>query len=44
MLRNIEGISLIELDEKDIIRHELVTKVVQAFRKRDEERERDEQR
>ena len=44
MLRNVEGISLIELDEKDIIRHELVTKVVQAFRKRDEERERDEQR
>ena len=32
--------SVIELDEKDIIRHELVTRVVQAFRQRDEERER----
>ena len=41
MLRNVEGISVIELDEKDIIRHELVTRVVQAFRQRDEERERE---
>ncbi|MEO8069513.1 MAG: PhoH family protein [Flavobacteriales bacterium] len=41
MLRNVEGIAVIELDEKDIIRHELVTRVVQAFRERDEERERE---
>ena len=41
MLRNVDGISVIELDEKDIIRHELVTRVVQAFRERDEVRERE---
>jgi phosphate starvation-inducible PhoH-like protein len=32
MLRNIEGISVIELDEKDVIRHELVTRVLGAFK------------
>jgi phosphate starvation-inducible PhoH-like protein len=32
MLRNIEGITVIELDEKDVIRHELVTRVLGAFR------------
>ena len=32
MLRNIEGIAVIELDEKDVIRHELVTRVLGAFR------------
>ncbi|MFZ1687536.1 MAG: PhoH family protein [Flavobacteriales bacterium] len=41
MLRNVDGISVIELDEKDIIRHDLVTRVVQAFRERDEVRERE---
>jgi phosphate starvation-inducible protein PhoH and related proteins len=37
MLHKVEGISVVELDEKDIIRHELVTRVVQAFRAREEE-------
>jgi phosphate starvation-inducible PhoH-like protein len=36
MLRNIEGISVIELDEKDVIRHELVTRVLGAFKKLEE--------
>ncbi|MCB0794840.1 MAG: PhoH family protein [Flavobacteriales bacterium] len=31
MLKDVDGISVIELNEKDIIRHELVTKVIQAF-------------
>ena len=35
MLRNIEGITVIELDEKDVIRHELVTRVLCAFRELD---------
>ncbi|MDQ3101456.1 MAG: PhoH family protein, partial [Bacteroidota bacterium] len=32
MLRNVEGIHVIELDERDVIRHELVTRVLVAFR------------
>ncbi|MBK9177054.1 MAG: PhoH family protein [Flavobacteriales bacterium] len=32
MLRNVPGITVIELDEKDVIRHELVTRVLVAFR------------
>lgn len=32
MLRNVEGIGVVELDEKDVIRHELVVRVLQAFR------------
>ncbi|MEO8588791.1 MAG: PhoH family protein [Flavobacteriales bacterium] len=32
MLRNVEGIGVIELDEKDVIRHELVVKVLNAFK------------
>lgn len=31
-LRGVEGISIIDLDEKDVIRHELVTRVLAAFR------------
>lgn len=32
MLRGVPGIGIIELDEKDVIRHELVTRVLRAFR------------
>ncbi len=32
MLRNVEGITVIELTEQDVIRHELVTRVLGAFR------------
>ncbi|MCB9169173.1 MAG: PhoH family protein [Flavobacteriales bacterium] len=36
MLRSVEGIAVIELDEKDVIRHELVTRVLIAFREMEE--------
>ncbi len=36
MLRNVEGISVIELDERDVIRHELVTRVLHAFKDMEE--------
>ncbi|MBL7954124.1 MAG: PhoH family protein [Flavobacteriales bacterium] len=36
MLRSVEGVSVVELDEKDVIRHELVTKVLKAFREIEE--------
>ena len=32
MLRDVEGIGMVELDEKDVIRHALVVRVLQAFR------------
>lgn len=32
MLRDVEGITVVELDEKDVIRHELVIRVLGAFR------------
>lgn len=32
MLRGIEGIAVVDLDEKDVIRHELVTRVLGAFK------------
>ena len=32
MLKDVEGINVIELDEKDVIRHALVTKVLGAFK------------
>lgn len=31
-LRGVEGIAVIDLDEKDVIRHELVTRVIAAFK------------
>jgi phosphate starvation-inducible PhoH-like protein len=33
MLRDVPGIAVVELDEKDIIRHELVTRVLGAFKR-----------
>jgi len=35
ILRDIEGISVIELDRKDIVRHKLVTRIVNAYEKFD---------
>lgn len=32
MLRGVPGITIVELDEKDVIRHELVTRVLGAFK------------
>lgn len=39
MLRDVEGVNVIELDEKDVIRHELVIKVLKAFRALEERNE-----
>ena len=36
MLRHVPGITVVELDEKDIIRHELVTRVLGAFKEHEE--------
>jgi phosphate starvation-inducible PhoH-like protein len=36
MLRDVEGVSVVELDEKDVIRHALVIKVLKAFREMEE--------
>ena len=33
MLRKIKGIAVVEFDKKDIVRHELVGRIVQAFEK-----------
>ncbi|MBL7942741.1 MAG: PhoH family protein [Flavobacteriales bacterium] len=38
LLRNVEGIAVIELDASDIIRHKLVTRIIAAFEK-DENKE-----
>jgi phosphate starvation-inducible protein PhoH and related proteins len=35
MLREVPGISVIELDERDVIRHELVIRVLRAFNERE---------
>ena len=32
ILKNIEGISFIMLDDKDIIRHELVKKIIKVYK------------
>lgn len=37
-LRGVEGVAVIDLDEKDIIRHELVTRVIAAFKDIEENR------
>jgi phosphate starvation-inducible PhoH-like protein len=36
MLRDVDGIAVVELDEKDVIRHELVIRVLGAFKKMEE--------
>lgn len=36
LLRYVEGVAVVELDEKDVIRHQLVTKVLKAFRELEE--------
>ena len=32
VLKGIKGISIIKLDEKDVIRHELVKKIIKAYK------------
>lgn len=38
ILKGIKGISFIELDKRDIVRHKLVTRIVDAYEKFDEQR------
>lgn len=39
LLRDIEGISFIEMNQKDIVRHKLVTRIVNAYERHDRERQ-----
>lgn len=38
ILRGVEGISFIEMNKKDIVRHKLVTRIVEAYDRMDKER------
>ena len=42
ILKDVEGISIIHLDESDVIRHELVKKVIDAYKKEEDQKEKDE--
>ncbi|MCE4562695.1 PhoH family protein [Maribellus sp. CM-23] len=44
ILKNIEGISTIHFDKKDIVRHRLVRDIVDAYDKHQEEREREKEK
>jgi phosphate starvation-inducible PhoH-like protein len=39
ILANIEGISIIKFDERDIVRHKLVKRIVRAYENEDNEAE-----
>jgi phosphate starvation-inducible PhoH-like protein len=39
LLRDIDGISFIEMNQKDIVRHKLVTRIVNAYERYDRERQ-----
>ncbi len=39
LLKGIEGIGFVEMDESDIVRHKLVTRIVKAYERGDRERE-----
>ncbi len=41
MLKDVEGINVIELDEKDVIRHELVIRVLSAFKELEKKNDKD---
>jgi phosphate starvation-inducible PhoH-like protein len=41
VLRDVEGISFVYLSDKDVVRHELVQKVVLAYERFDKSRPRD---
>jgi phosphate starvation-inducible PhoH-like protein len=38
VLKNVSGIGVIKLDEKDVIRHELVKKIINAYKSKQEEK------
>ena len=42
ILKEVEGIGIVELDRKDIVRHKLVTRIVNAYDKFDKEQHKDE--
>lgn len=33
VLRNVEGVAIVELTARDVVRHELVQRIVQAYEK-----------
>ena len=35
ILKDVEGISIIRMEEKDIVRHKLVTRIVKAYKEAD---------
>lgn len=43
ILKGIKGISFIELNKKDIVRHQLVTRIVEAYEKFDEKKKKERQ-
>lgn len=44
ILHNVEGISVVELGQKDIVRHKLVTRIVHAYEAYDQRREENEEK
>ncbi|MEG2514063.1 MAG: PhoH family protein, partial [Bacteroidaceae bacterium] len=38
ILKGVKGISFVELNKKDIVRHKLVTRIVEAYEKFDDKR------
>ena len=42
ILNGVEGIGIVELNRKDIVRHKLVTRIVNAYEKFDKEQHKDE--
>lgn len=44
ILKNVDGIDFIELDQKDVIRHRLVKKIIEVYGKDKDSREQDEQK
>lgn len=44
ILKDVEGISIIKLDERDVIRHELVKRVIDAYKKEEEQKEKEEKK
>ena len=39
ILKHVEGISFVPLDQKDIVRHKLVTRIVNAYESHDKQRD-----
>jgi phosphate starvation-inducible PhoH-like protein len=39
VIKNIKGISVIKLDDKDVIRHELVKKIIKAYKSNQDQNE-----